>query len=103
MPDYRACPWCAGPHEPNSLTQTAELAALEEVVAAYQQDRAEWLAEFGPDAPYPHVDTLANLEDAAEDKRAVQPAACKFCGLSPCLCATPEEIQAAGLVEVELW
>lgn len=51
------------------LTQTAELAALEDVVAAWQQDARDWLDEFGPALPYPHHDMVADLEDA-RDARA---------------------------------
>lgn len=46
------------------MTQTQELAALEEVVAAWQQDRQDWLDEFGAALPYPRSDSLFDLEDA---------------------------------------
>jgi len=46
-------------------TQTEELAVLEECIAAWHQDRVEWLARHG-DEPYPHVLTIFDLEDARD-------------------------------------
>jgi len=46
-------------------TQTEELAALKECIAAWHQDRAGWLARHG-DEPYPHMLTILDLEDARD-------------------------------------
>jgi hypothetical protein len=48
------------------VSQAIELAALEDCVAAWRQDRANWMDEFGDDLPYPHDETLADLEHARD-------------------------------------
>lgn len=89
-----------------TLSQSAELAALQECAAAWKQAQADWLsAHLEVSAPSPLAETVFDLEDTAQQliesaqfvQSVVTPPTCKFCGLTPCLCASEDEIERAGI------
>jgi hypothetical protein len=54
---------------PPQSGQADKLAELETTIAAWQQDRALWLNEYGLAHPYPHAEAIADLEHALETLR----------------------------------
>jgi len=83
-------------------TQIDEPTTLQACTANWQQAQAEWIAAHpGASEPSSLFNTTCDLEDAVAEFTPPQTQTCKFCGLNPCLCATPEEIAREGLLDLE--